>query len=77
MRNQPTGNPFSYEAILGTGRINLQRRIISVALVQGIVSTGDKDLSPLDEASGEETSYRAKNDFLGKGGVHFASLWSR
>src|SRR5688572_11338318 len=83
MRGLDLGNPFratrSYSGGAGKGdgwRRNPLRPFrvkagsVLVALVQGIIGAGDKHLAPLQQCRRKKARYRAKDDFLEKGGLH-------
>ena len=43
-----------------------------VAAIQGLIRTFDEDLSPFDKAGSGEGRHSTNDDFLEKGGVHYA-----
>jgi hypothetical protein len=64
MRRRMRGNVFW----LRSGAADY--RVMLIPFVQGIVGSLDKDYSPLDEGSGEESRDRTENHFLEKSSVH-------
>ena len=70
MRSPTVGNPFRTRLRLGAGHFTPRRRVL-VAVVQGVISTFDEYLPPLDKAGRQETSHHANEDLLIKRRVHW------